>query len=98
MDRAHARGCRRIQSVHPAPIVGVPFAYDQFTLCEHVERLGVGRRVRVKRRSRADLAATLGAVLSDAAMARRATEAGARFAAEPDGAKTAAEVIERHIG
>jgi hypothetical protein len=33
-----------------------------------------------------------------AAMAQRATEAGARFAAEPNGAATAADVIERHIG
>jgi rhamnosyltransferase subunit B len=80
------------------PIVGVPFAYDQFTLCEYVERLGIGRRVRVKRRSRADLMAMLREVLSNAAMAQRATEAGARFAAEPDGAETAAEVIERRIG
>jgi UDP:flavonoid glycosyltransferase YjiC (YdhE family) len=66
--------------------------------CEYVERLGVGRRgVRLKRRSPADLATTLRAVLSDARMAQRATVAGARFAAEPDGAETAAEVIERHV-
>jgi UDP:flavonoid glycosyltransferase YjiC (YdhE family) len=77
------------------PIVGVPFAYDQFTLCEYVERLGVGRRVRVKRRSRADVVAVLRAILADAATARRATDMGARFAAEPDGAETAAETVER---
>ena len=79
------------------PIDGMPFAYDQFTLSEYVERLGVGRRLRIKRRARADLVAMLGAVLGDVPMARRAAELGARFDAARDGAETAADVIERRI-
>jgi UDP:flavonoid glycosyltransferase YjiC (YdhE family) len=79
------------------PIVGVPVAYDQFTLCESIERLGVGVRVPLARRSRRDLAAVLERVLSDAAMQDRAASAGARFAAEPDGAVAAAEEIERRF-
>jgi len=79
------------------PIVGVPVAYDQFTLCEWIERLGVGVRVPLARRSRRDLAGVLERVLSDAAMQERAADAGVRFAAEPDGAVAAAEEVERRF-
>lgn len=79
------------------PIVGVPAAYDQFTLCEWMERLGVGVRVPLARRSRRDLAAVLQRVLSDAAMQNRAAQTGVRFAAEPDGAVAAADEIERRF-
>jgi len=41
------------------PIIGVPFAYDQFSLCAHAERLGVGVRVPVARRTRADFIAVI---------------------------------------
>jgi len=64
------------------PIVGVPFAYDQFSLCARVERLGVGLPMPVGRRTRADFAAVLARLLSDDALARRAAEAGPRFDAE----------------
>jgi len=77
------------------PIVGVPFAYDQFSLCARVERLGVGVRVPVTRRTRADFAAILGRILVDDARARRASEAGRQFGLEPDGAELAADAIER---
>jgi rhamnosyltransferase subunit B len=77
------------------PIVGVPFAYDQFSLCARVERLGVGMRVPVTRRTRADFAAILGRILADDALARRASDAGRRFGSEPDGAELAADAIER---
>lgn len=80
------------------PIVGVPFAYDQFSLCACVERLGVGVRVPVARRTRADFAAVLGRILADDALARRASDAGRRFGAEPDGAELAADAIERASG
>jgi len=79
------------------PLVGVPAAYDQFTLCAWIERLGVGVRVPLARRSRRELAGVLERVLSDAAMQERAVRAGARFAAEPDGAVAAAVEIERHF-
>lgn len=76
------------------PIVGVPMAYDQFSLCQRVERLGIGVRVPVRRRTRADFAAVLGRILGDDGVAARARDAGQRFAAEPDGAEVAAHVIE----
>ena len=79
------------------PIVGVPFAYDQFSLCARVERLGVGLPMPVGRRTRADFAAVLARLLSDDALARRAAEAGPRFDAEPDGADVAADAIERKL-
>ena len=72
------------------PIVGVPFAYDQFTLCAGIERLGMGVRVR----RHADVALALERVLSDEAMGRRASDAGARFAAERDGAEVGADAVE----
>jgi rhamnosyltransferase subunit B len=79
------------------PIIGVPFAYEQFPLCARTERLGVGVRVSVARRTRADFIAVIERVLSDDTMARRAAEAGARFNAEWGGAETAADVIERTV-
>jgi len=79
------------------PIVGMPVAYDQFTLCEWVERLGVGVRVPIARRSQRHLAHALERVLSDAGMRERVARAGARFAAEPDGAEVAADEIERLV-
>lgn len=79
------------------PIIGVPFAYDQFSLCARAERLGVAVRVPVGRRTRADFIAVIERVLSDGAMAHSAAEAGARFNAERDGAETAADVIERTV-
>jgi UDP:flavonoid glycosyltransferase YjiC (YdhE family) len=79
------------------PIVGVPIAYDQFTLCEWIERLGVGVRMAVARRSRGDVRRALDGVLSDAAMQARAATYGPRFAAEPDGAEVAADEVERLV-
>ncbi len=79
------------------PLVGAPAAYDQFTLCEWIERLGVGVRVPLARRSRCELVAVLERVLSDGAMRERAAAAGARFATERDGAAVAADEIERRF-
>jgi UDP:flavonoid glycosyltransferase YjiC (YdhE family) len=76
------------------PVVGVPFAYEQLALCADRERLGVGVRVRQARRTQADFARVLARVLSDAALARRAAEAGRRFAGERDGAEAGADAIE----
>jgi hypothetical protein len=53
------------------PIVGAPFAYDQFSLCASVERLGVGVRMPVTGRTRADFATVLGRILADDTLARR---------------------------
>ena len=75
----------------------MPIAYDQFTLCEWIERLGVGVRMAVARRSRGDIGRALDRVLSDAAMQARAATFGARFAAEPDGAEAAADEVERLV-
>ena len=77
------------------PIIGVPLAYDQFTLCSWIEHLGVGIRVPVGGRTRRDFVCVLQRVLSDDSMRRRATHAGARFAEEPDGAESGADAIER---
>src|SRR4029077_17848912 len=45
------------------PIIGVPFAYDQFSLCACTERLGVGVRVPVAGRTRADFITVLERIL-----------------------------------
>jgi UDP:flavonoid glycosyltransferase YjiC (YdhE family) len=77
------------------PIVGVPFAYDQFGLCAAVEELRAGVRVPRARRGLAELACILAAVLADGALHRRAAETGRRFAAEPDGAEVGADAVEQ---
>jgi UDP:flavonoid glycosyltransferase YjiC (YdhE family) len=77
------------------PIVGMPFAFDQFTLCALAERLGAGVSVPRRRRGRAEIATMLRRVTADVFLARRAADVGERFAAEPDGADTAADVVER---
>lgn len=79
------------------PIVGVPFAYDQFGQCTAIEGLGVGLRVPVATRGRGDFARIITAVLSDESMRRRAVESGQRFAAERDGADVGADVVERFL-
>lgn len=77
------------------PIIGVPFAYDQFGQCQAIERIGVGVRVGRRRRSRGDFVELLRRVLSDDALRRRAAESGQRFAAERDGAEVGADWVER---
>lgn len=79
------------------PIIGVPFAFDQFGLCAAIEQLGVGVRVPVARRTRDDFARVLGRVLSDASMRQRAEDMGSQFAAERDGAEAGADVVERFL-
>jgi UDP:flavonoid glycosyltransferase YjiC (YdhE family) len=79
------------------PVVGVPLAYDQFALCDAIERLEVGVRLPVALRTRSDLVSALDRVLSDDAMRRRALDSGRRFAAERD-AETAADAVERLVG
>jgi UDP:flavonoid glycosyltransferase YjiC (YdhE family) len=76
------------------PVVGVPFAYDQFDLCARIEALGVGVRVRLGQRTREHFRAVLQRVLADEPMRRRAAETGPRFAAERDGAEVAADGVE----
>jgi rhamnosyltransferase subunit B len=82
------------------PVLGVPFAFDQFTLCEWMQRLGIGRRVALRGRDVATLVSSLRRLLSDRAIAGRAIEVGARLGAERDGAEVAADAIERvgHLG
>ena len=77
------------------PILGVPFAYDQFSLCARLERLRVGVSMPVARRTRADFTAILHRILADDALARRANDAGRRFTLDSDGADVAADVISR---
>jgi UDP:flavonoid glycosyltransferase YjiC (YdhE family) len=79
------------------PVVGVPLAYDQFALCDAIERRGVGVRLPVARHGRNDLVSALDRVLSDDAMRRRALDSGRRFALERDGAETAADAVERLV-
>ena len=76
------------------PVIGLPFAYDQFELCARMEDLGVGVRVRTGRRTRQHFRRVLEHVLADEPMRRRAAEAGSRFAAERDGAESGADVVE----
>lgn len=76
------------------PVVGLPFGFDQLTLCAWIERLGVGARLPSRTRTRADLAGALRRVLRED-VRRRAAETAPRFAAERDGAETAADVLER---
>lgn len=76
-------------------VLGVPFAFDQFTLCAWLERLGVGVRIGTARRDVARLASVLRRLLSDPAIAGTAVELGARVAAERDGSEVAADAIER---
>jgi UDP:flavonoid glycosyltransferase YjiC (YdhE family) len=79
------------------PIVGVPFGFDQFWHCAAIETLGAGVRVPIARRTRADFAEAIERALSDEAIGRRASDAGRRFAAERDGAESAADAIERLV-
>jgi UDP:flavonoid glycosyltransferase YjiC (YdhE family) len=80
------------------PIIGTPFAFDQFAVCAAMERLGVAVRVPVAKRTRADFARAIEGVLSDASIAGHAIETGTRFAGERDGAETAADTVERLVG
>jgi UDP:flavonoid glycosyltransferase YjiC (YdhE family) len=79
------------------PIVGVPFGYDQFTLCARIEELGIGVRVPMATRTRIDLARAFRRVLTDESMQRRAIDLGERFAAERDGAESGADAVERLV-
>lgn len=79
------------------PVVGVPFGYDQFTLCSRVEELGIGVRVPMATRTPSDLARALGRVLSDESMKRRAIDVGKRFADERDGAESGADAVEKLV-
>jgi rhamnosyltransferase subunit B len=76
------------------PVIGVPFAFDQFALCAEIEKLGVGVRQPVARRTRSDFARALDRVLSDETMRRRARRVARRFAAERDGAESGADAVE----
>lgn len=75
-------------------IVGVPFGFDQFTLCSHIEKLGLGVRMPMASRGRSDFARALQRVLADECMRRRAIDTGRRFADERDGAESGADAVE----
>ena len=75
------------------PIVGVPFAYDQFGQCAAIARLGVGVRVPVAKRGRDDFARIISQLVSDDSIRSRAAACGSRFAAERDGADVGADVV-----
>jgi UDP:flavonoid glycosyltransferase YjiC (YdhE family) len=77
------------------PVLGVPFAFDQFTLSEWMQRLGIGLRVATRRRDVTSLVSSLRRLLSDRELAGRATEVGTRLDAERDGAEVAADAVER---
>ncbi len=76
------------------PVIGVPLAFDQFTLCSWIKKLGVGVRVPVAGRTRSGFGRVLERVLSDDSMKRRATGASRRFAEERDGAESGADAVE----
>src|SRR6266403_2448363 len=50
------------------PVIGVPLAFDQFTLCSWIKKLGVGVRVPVAGRTRSGFGRVLERVLSDDSM------------------------------
>lgn len=79
------------------PIVGVPFGFDQFTLCSYIEKLGMGVRMPVAHRARSDFARALRRVLADESMRRRASDTSRRFAGERDGAESGADAIEHLV-
>jgi rhamnosyltransferase subunit B len=76
------------------PIVGVPFGFDQFTLCSRIENLGIGVRVPMATRTPAHFASALQRVLCDESMKRRAIGLGERLAEERDGAESGADAVE----
>ena len=76
------------------PVIGVPLAFDQFTLCSWIKKLGVGVRVPVAGRTRSGFGRVLERVLSDDSMKQRATGASRRFAEERDGAESGADAVE----
>jgi rhamnosyltransferase subunit B len=76
------------------PVIGVPFAFDQFTHCSQIEKLGLGVRMHEARRTQADFAAAIARTLGDRSMQQRASDAGRRFAAERDGAESGADAVE----
>jgi UDP:flavonoid glycosyltransferase YjiC (YdhE family) len=77
------------------PIIVAPFGYDQFAMAFEVERLGVGVRVRKKKRGRAAWRDAIARATSDGDIAARARASGEAFRAERDGADLAAERIAR---
>lgn len=79
------------------PVLGVPFAFDQFSLCDSMRRLGVGLRLRTSRHDVTSIAAALRRLLSDRALTGRAAEIGARLSAERDGSEVAADEVERLV-
>ncbi len=71
------------------PSLVTPFAFDQFDTAARLQDAGLGRWWNGK----ANMAATLDALLRSAPLRAAAHDAGARIAAAPDGADRAAELI-----
>jgi rhamnosyltransferase subunit B len=76
------------------PVLVTPFAYDQFWMAAQVERLGVGRVVKTRQRTRDGFATALKEVLGDVGIAGRARDSGAAFSEELDGAEAGANAVE----
>jgi UDP:flavonoid glycosyltransferase YjiC (YdhE family) len=77
------------------PTVVAPFASDQFDNALLCARAGTSVTLARSRLTTAGIAAALGTVLSDEALARRATMLGEVLRAQPDGAEVAAREVAR---
>lgn len=80
-----------------APMIVVPHAHDQPDNAGRAERLGIARRLDRNRYRRATIERVLGQVLADVAMRERAAHVG-RMVRREDGARVAADAIERVLG
>ncbi len=78
------------------PTLIVPFNYDQPDNASRVERLGVGRTLARKKYTAANVVKELDRLLNDGGYAERAEAVGKIVQAE-DGARTAADEIERFV-
>ena len=77
------------------PILALPFAFDQFHMANEVEAAGAGIWVRKRDRSPNGILKELTRLISDVRFAQRASDLARSLSGEPDGAKTAAELIEQ---
>jgi UDP:flavonoid glycosyltransferase YjiC (YdhE family) len=73
----------------------LPFAFDQFHMANEVEAAGVGIWVRKRDRSSDGILKALTRLVSDVRFGQRASDLARFLSREPDGAKTAAELIEQ---
>ncbi len=80
-----------------APMIVVPYGHDQPDNAGRAERLGIAQRLDRGRYRRATIERVLAGVLADGALRERAAHVG-RMVRQEDGARVAADAIERVLG